>query len=474
LVRRAAERLHRCALAVAAVIGFGATAGPARAAGLEHPDLGTVALGRAGAYAADPVDGYALQYNPAGFAKQTGLRITVDSSFNWQGLTFTPMGGAQSPLASASNGSGPFWEPGGAISYGLGPVGPLSGLTFAFGVTGPSAIGKQSYPANGPQRYSLISSDFFIAYYSASVAASWHRWLSAGLTFQLVKGSAKFSQAVWSGTNQGTDPAFDAIATVDVNSGFIPTGIFGVTVRPVPRVAVGLSYRPHFTFDADGTLTTQLPAVAAGIGAMQTGNSASFTTKLADVIRLGTAVDVTPRVLAEADIVIENWSPLQTIEIHPHNINVESNNFVPPISKPLPNIVFPKNYGTSVSLRLGGEYVLLPGMVTVRGGYLFESSAIPIESTNVDFGNWTRHMLAVGGSYTIPRSPVTIDVAYAHHFVLSRTVTNSNVTQIVTPCLTPGCADPPPTVVGNGTYEASLNTVSLSVRVVLDGRRLAP
>src|SRR4051812_567452 len=155
-------------LAVAVAIGFGAASSRAHAAGIEHPDLGTVALGRAGAYAADPVDGYALQYNPAGFAKQRGLRVTFDSSFNWQGLTFTPVGGAQSPLASASNDAGPFWEPGGAISYGLGPVGPLSGLTFALGVVGPSAVGKESFPANGPQRYALISSDFFIAYYSAS------------------------------------------------------------------------------------------------------------------------------------------------------------------------------------------------------------------------------------------------------------------------------------------------------------------
>jgi hypothetical protein len=46
--------------------------------------------------------------------------------------------------------------------------------------------------------------------------------------------------------------------------------------------------------------------------------------------------------------------------------------------------------------------------------------------------------------------------------------------QVVSPCLTPGCTDPAPTVIGNGTYDASLNAVSLSVRVALDARRASP
>jgi hypothetical protein len=46
-------------------------------------------------------------------------------------------------------------------------------------------------------------------------------------------------------------------------------------------------------------------------------------------------------------------------------------------------------------------------------------------------------------------------------------VTGSRIAQVVTPCLTPGCTDPAPTVVGNGTYEAALDVVSASLRVAL-------
>src|SRR4051812_26409001 len=153
-----------------------------RAAGIEHPDVGTVAIGRGGAYAADPDGGLALQYNPAGLAAQGGLRATLDGTVAWQRLTFTPTGGGG---AAVSNGAAPFVAPAMVASFGLGPTGPLEGLTFALGATGPSAIGRQSYPAGGAQRYALIDSDTTIVYWSAAVAAAFTRWLAAGVTLQL-------------------------------------------------------------------------------------------------------------------------------------------------------------------------------------------------------------------------------------------------------------------------------------------------
>lgn len=464
------------------LLGLGAcvqvllAAGGARmalAAGVEHPDLGTVGLGRAGAFAANPYDGFALEYNPAGFADQRGFHFTLAASWSWQGLTFAPAGGA----ASVSNDAPPFLEPGGAVSYGFGPVGPLRGLTVAFGAVGPSAIGKESYDPAGPQRYALISTDFFIVYYSAAVAAKLTSWLSAGVTLQLVHGTARFSQAVYSGPVPGTAPAYDTIANVDVSNGAAPTGVFGVTVRPSARVVVGASYRPHFTFDANGSLTTVLPPAAMMNGVQKPdGTAAEFLLTLADVLRLGTEVTVTPRLVVEGDVVVERWNPLKTIEIHPQGITVTNTGIIPPLTKPLPNIVFPKDFETSVSVRVGGEYALIPARLTVRGGYLHETSAIPLSSTNVDFGNWDRDMVAVGASFTFPLQgvPLTVDVAYAHHFLSTRTVTSSTATQVVTPCLLPGCTDTQPTVVGNGTYSGALDVLALSLRLALDARWLAP
>lgn len=456
------------------------------AAGIEHPDIGTIAIGRGGAYAAAPTDGLAMQYNPAGFAAQHGLHLTLDANLAWQQLSFAPATGGD----TVSNSAGPFLVGAPIASYGFGRVGPLSALTVALGFTTPSAIGKETYPGThrpvpplpteqDPQRYALMSSDFFIIYYSAAIAASYHDWLSAGVTFQLVHGTAKFSQAVWSGGAAGTDPTNDSIANVDVTSGWIPTAVFGVSVRPppIPKLALGLSYRPRFDFNAHGTLTTELPTgpLTSVAQVSVTGNSTDFFLRFPDVIRFGAQYQINSRLLVEADLVGELWSELQTIEIRPVDIHIKSISFN--TDRALPNIIFPKDYQDSLSVRLGGDYDLLPGRLTVRAGYLHETSAIPLKSVSVDFGNWTRDVVSVGATVKIWRG-INASVAYAHHFIADQNVTDSNVKQVVTPCVTSTtvmtCIEAQPTVVGNGLYKASLDLASLSLGMTLDDFRPRP
>ena len=135
------NRVLGCVLA--AVAGIGGLP-RAWAAGMEYPDNGTIAIGRGGAHAANPEDGLAFQYNPAGLAQQLGLRLHVDSRLAWQATRFTQAGGAP----AVENSEQPFLAPAGALSYGFGAVGPLSNLTIAVGATGPSAIGKSQIGAH--------------------------------------------------------------------------------------------------------------------------------------------------------------------------------------------------------------------------------------------------------------------------------------------------------------------------------------
>jgi len=256
--------------------------GRAHAAGIEAPDVGAIATGRGGADAARPLDGLAFQYNPAGLAWQPGLRVTLDGRWAWQQLSFQPAGSDQ----SVSRQGGSFLVPAGFVSYGFRPQGPVA-ITAGLGATGPSAIGKSQFPADGPQRYALIDSDYFIAYGSASLAASWRDRVALGLTFQLVHGHAHFSQAVWSGTDAGTDPAFDSLATVDVKNGYTPTAVIGASARVTERISVGASVRPAFTFVGKGTLTTKLPAIAESLGAHQVGDSTEFVVAFPTVVRFG-------------------------------------------------------------------------------------------------------------------------------------------------------------------------------------------
>jgi long-chain fatty acid transport protein len=437
--------------------------GIALAGGIEHPDNAAYSIGRGGAWAANPDGGLAFQYNPAGLAQQKGLRLTIDSQLVFTDLKFTPAGGG----AAIENEAGPFFAPAAAISYGLGEVGPLSALTIAVGATGPSAVGKLEYPINGAQRYALISSDYFIGYYSLALAATYNKMISLGLTGQLVHGTAKFKQAIWSGeggeagrlqqTNQ-------AISTVDVESDMIPTGVVGLTVTPMDGLAIGLSYRPRIDFEATGTLKTELPAGLQGL-AEQQGESAKLVLLFPDVVRFGVQYDLMKELRAELDVVYEGWSKLETIQVQPEGIVIHDN--IRNRDAPLTDIIFQKDFRDTWSVRVGGDYQLLPERLAVRLGYLYESSAIPKRSTSVDFPGWgPRNVVSVGAS--VRAFGAFLDLGYAYHIMPDRTVTNSNVKQIVAPCTANNCTTPEGAVVGNGDYSSAQQVFGASIRVPFD------
>ena len=443
---------------------------PAFAAGIEHPDIGTIAIGRGGAYAAAPSDGLAMQYNPAGFASQHGWRLTLDANMSFQQLSFAPATGG----ATVSNSAGGFLVGAPIVSYGFGHVGWLSSLTLALGFTTPSAIGKETYPGppatpDAAQRYALIASDYFIIYYSAAIAAS-YKWFSAGVTLQLVHGSAKFSQAAWSGPYMGTDTFYDAIANVDVSNTVVPTAVFGVTARPIPKLALGLSYRPRFDFIAHGTLTNDLPPVGNRAG----GDGRRQLDRLLPALSRRDPLRRAVRVHCRACWSRRTSSPSSGPSSTPsRSARKDIHVTTPGTDRTLANIIFQKDFQDAISVRVGADYELLPSRLTVRAGYLHETSAIPLKSVSVDFGNWQRDAVSVGGTVKIWRG-LNASVAYAHHFIADQNVTDSQVVQIVTPCSTPGCTDPAPTVVGKGIYKASLDVVSLSLGVILDDFQARP
>lgn len=441
-----------------------ATTQQAAAAGMEYPDNGTIAIGRGGAHAANPEDGLAFQYNPAGLAQQLGLRLHLDSRLAWQDTRFTPASG-EAPIANSEK---PFLAPAGAISYGFGAVGPLSALTVAVGATGPSAIGKSRYPVDGVQRYALDSTDYFIAYYSAALAGEWTRGdFSArlGLTAQLVQGTARFDQAVWSAPGSykqvPADRNGDSQATFNGTSGLIPTFVVGLSISPTRDVDIGLSYRPRIDFDAPGTLDIELAKAASNIGATVEGNTARLQLTLAGVMRAGVAWRPKPGWRVELDGVWEQWSALQQIRVLTSNINVVGG-LDPSKSTPVKDVIFEKHMRDAFSVRLGGDHDLLPKRLTVRAGFIFETSAIEKDYASVDFPNWQREVVSAGASVSLWGA--WLDLAYAHHFVESQHVTNSQVVQQVGPTL-PLLPASNSAVVGNGVYDSQLDIVSISLRV---------
>ncbi len=454
----------------AAALALGLASSQAWAAGVEYPDNGTLSIGRGGAWAAHPRDGLALQYNPAGLAQQRGLNLYLDARLASQQVSFE----ASDALVGqklVENGSAPFLAPSLALVWGLGATGPLSDLSLAVGATGPSSIGKLDYPKAGAERYALYKTDYFISYASAAVAGAWRDWLRFGVTGQLVSGSARFEQAVWSGFGKGSDPGVDTDAVFDGSGGPIATAVVGLSIVPNDQWAFGLSWRPHIRFEADGTLVTTAPASAKDFKVTQLGTSATLELDFADIIRLGALYRPTPALELEVNAVWERWSVMEQIAIRTHNVMVQYEYEADKFDQvPVPDIIFPKHFKDAYSIRAGMEWTALAERLQVRGGWLLETSAVPEAYVGVEFPNWGRQVASIGASLQL--FGAWLDLAYAHHFVDTQEVTGSLSKQQVTPPL-PKTFLPAAeaSTIGNGTYQASMDIVSLSLRVPLQKLR---
>jgi long-chain fatty acid transport protein len=109
----------------------------------------------------------------------------------------------------------------------------------------------------------------------------------------------------------------------------------------------------------------------------------------------------------------------------------------------------------SFSAHLGGEFDAIEKRLTVRAGYLFESSAVPDKTLTVLTPDGTKHLVAVGASLRL--GSVRLDAAYAHVFQGDRTVTNSQSLQLNP--IQPSLAVP----VGNGKYAVSTDILALGI-----------
>ena len=434
------------ALRSAACVLVVAIPSSAWAAGIEYPDNGTIAIGRGGAWAANPSDGLAFQYNPAGLAQQHGWNLTLDARMSQQRLKFTadPKVLKGPPV---ENSAGPFLGPSVAASYGFGSMGPLSEFTLALGVTGPSSTGIVHYPEKGVQRYALRNTDYFIGFYSLSLAGGIGDWLRFGVTGQIAQGSAKFDQAVWSDVYTGEDTSADTSATFSGKNSGQPTGVIGVTVLPSSDWAIGLSWRPALRFSAPGTLDT-VPPDSLKKDATQTGNKAELKLAFADIVRLGVQYKPKPRWQVELDAVYERWSVLTEVRVHTIDVAIKPS-ADPDHPVAIPDIVFPHNFKDTISLRLGAEHELQPDRLSLRAGYIYETSAVPSQYVSVDFANWGRNVVSAGASMKVYGA--WVDLAVAHHFIETQVVTDSKVEQKTSPSLIPGLPAPKPLIIGNGT-----------------------
>jgi long-subunit fatty acid transport protein len=429
------------------------------AAGFFYPDLGATPLGRGGTGVAGAGDLSAFAMNPAGLAELAGLRIQGELSSAWQPIEFARAGncGAR-PCATVSNASGTFLNTLSGVSYALRP-----GLVVAAAVYGPPSMGRENFPdpramppgtslTGAPQRYSLISENNLIVYPGLGVGVRALPWLDLGAVAQIRYFRARETQSIYTLGLGGEFTDLDAVASADaVDSARFVFGL-GAIARPLPGLSVGFSFRPGAPVHATGTLEVELPPFAVAAGASVTGHAARIDFDLPPEARLGARYQ-SGALSAELDVTWENWGVLRSIRVTPVDIVLHqggSDTTVGPIE-------VPRNWRAAWSGRLGGE-VQACTWATVRAGALYETSAIPDETFQIDFASPARLALTAGVTARLGKFALT--AGYAHFFQQTRTVTNSQVNR-VDPYPAPAFA------IGDGTYSTSLDVLAVQLSASL-------
>ncbi|MEZ4269789.1 MAG: outer membrane protein transport protein [Myxococcota bacterium] len=477
-----------CVFALLGACVFG-MAGVAHAGGFEIPDNGARALGRGGANTVAVKDLTALQYNPGAIARLKGSRIMWHHNLVWHESSFqrAPLGDGWGPKAGttfekAENSEG-FFGLGGFVGLSL-DLGDFSekarDFSIALGIYGPSAVGKSDYrktitdPSTGkkvkdnygPQSFMLNNTDLILVYYSLAFAWEVPNKFGIGLTLQAADlqrmkyGLVVDSTAV---TGLGSltpvpNGASGQLQTeLNLKDHFAPTAILGMWWRPIRNLELGFSTRfIPIHLEPEGGVKVDKPSLISD------ELHAKLELNLPPIVRAGLRyvhMDGEREVFdIEADVVWEGWSSIDEYRI---NMTGEI------AGQSVEEIVIEKAWKDTVSVRVGGDWNVVPRHLTIRAGGFWESAASPLNYSHLDFPSFQRFGIGAGLTWDISRR-VSLTASYMHVFQETRDVSEDFAKQYqerpLRPC--PGdCGGSEGVPANAGRFESKFDTLALGLDI---------
>ena len=416
-------------------------ASDALAGGYFFPDSGVVAVGRGGAFVASADDTFAQYYNPGALARLDRWTIDLGVSGVRQDLEFTRQLDDGSFADPVSNQDGFFTVP----QIGVG--GPLieDKLHLAVGLyTGYAP--SFGYDPDGPQRYTLNDSLVWQAYAGPTLTYSPIPQLSVGVGLQWQ--FLRVEQELTASLNGTDDPNNDVGVRVEQFDPFAPSANFGVLVRPVDELSVGLTVQLPSSFNASGTMTADLSDTTIADLLVETrleDDDVRLALDMPLILKAGVAVHPVPESAIEVAVVWENWGSFEELTLSEIDLEIESQFFQAPEVDP--ELALPAGLRDTVSLRLGGSVDVIDEL-TLRAGGFYETGAHTDDRLSVGLYDPSKFQLGGGTSVHLLDDRLHADLSVAGVFFANRTVTDSSVEQVV-------LQDVDPLVVGNGEYRSS-------------------
>lgn len=443
------------AVALAAVC----VAAPAQAGGLWLPGVGVEPLGRGGAVVAGGEDPNVLWYNPAALTVVEGHQLTFDVTLIHLAYEFaradaTARNGETVSFDPVENEASPQFVPRLMFSTDLG----TEQFALGVGVYAPYAP-RYRFAEDGPQRYANIDGSQNILLYQ-HLAFAWrpHERFAIGAGIQNMMAVLDATQAASSYVGLWGEPEdkdLDMLIRFRATDLLTITGNAGLWAEPIDGLTLGASVQfPAAIRDDEATVEVRLPSHYAFDNATFEGDKLGFELELPWIVRAGIAYGIKDLFEVEVDFTWESWSVHDAIRTSPKDIRVTG---VPTVGEiRVGDLDVRRELRDIFGVSVGGEWHAMPGMLTVRAGFMYEQGATPDETTSVFQADSDKLAPTLGASVSI--GDWRLDAAYAFVYHLPREIETSEVAQI-NPAYEEGAV-----VVGNGTYESFLNVFGLGMR----------
>lgn len=401
----------------------------ASAAGYFYPDSGIVANGRGGAFVAGANNQFAQYYNPAGLIRMKYPTLNVGLSGVKQYVDFDRAPAADGTTFDRVQNQGQWFS-----IPEIGFATPLSDkFAMAVGITSGFAP-DFAYPADGPQRYSMIDAGI----YAFSIGPSFayrpipQVTVGVGLEWEVLQVQERLKV-----TTTGLDaPGGDVLVDAAVKDNFTPSYNLGLLIEPVEQVSIGVSYQPPIAFEGRGTGLLDFTGNALEPLLRQsqwTDDDIGMALQMPMFIRSGVAVRPIEGLEIEGDFVYEGWSALQDIVVNDIDVEVqggcnsEGQNCM--ITQPVQDsLALPAGFRDAWSVRLGAEYAF--EHVDVRAGGMYETASLTPQQVSVAVVDTPKFQLGTGTSVHLLNNRLIVD-AYASTVKFQHlTITDSQVSQI--------------------------------------------
>ena len=452
--------------------------------------LGARAAGRGGAFVARADDVTAVSINPAGLADLDGTVIQVGNQFSYNSYDYTraptidygqtPTPTQPTTFAKVRNGTP--WQaalPFVGVSSRLG----LRDWAFALAAFAPPGISREQFPPDGGQRYMMVNREAIILNVAASAAWRFHDLFGVGVTLEWITvPRLDYSLVINANPAPGaTNPVSspdDILAQTSGSDWLTFNAIVGAWFRPRPSLEFGMAGQivpanivTHSTLsltglasNLDGTLVLPSITTARNGGAPNSSTDVTVKLPLPLLVRGGGRyrylADGRELFDVELDVEYETWSRANAF-------TVESNGLVATAGSqhvPIGTITVPKQWNDVLSVKLGGDFNLVPERWTLRAGVYYETAASPAAYSNVDFPAGAQIGGALGASLLL--RPLEVALTYQLRYQPSVTVAEADARVYQqTPggsCTAPS-TDPNVCNVNAGTYAATSHLVSLAL-----------